>query len=263
MKDLVVQHMRTNGLHMDWRHLHSQYEILFVKEGTVTVDSNALSLTVDQPSVIVHKPFYLHRANATAGVVYDRYIINISDGLLSKINTLIPHFEFFSSATTTVISLNEAMTEALTTDFDSIVTAYQNHNEARALLEIALMLLKVSEYAVETGHSVPQSDSYIAEVIRYISLHYADDIKIDRLADVFYISRSKLFADFKKNIGVTVKKYIMFVRISNAQCFLASGKSISETASLCGFYDNSHFISTFRQLTGMTPKEFTKKSVSD
>ena len=262
MKDLVIQHSRTQGLFMDWRHLHSQYEILFVKEGQVVIDSNASTFTVTTPCIIVHKPFYLHRANAPENAVYDRYIINISEELLSKVSGLIPGFAFFSSATTTPITLDDEMCERLTEEFDKILCAYQENNESRALLNIALLLLDIAEYATEKGVPLPANDSYISKVIHYISEHYADDIKIDRIADYFYISRSKLISDFKKSIGVTIKKYIMFVKISNAQCFLTAGKTISETAALCGFYDNSHFISTFRLLTGMTPKDFVKKRIN-
>ena len=258
-KSLVVEHNRTKGHYMGWRHLHSQYEILFVKEGSVVVDSNATTFRINTPSLIVHKPFYLHCANAPEGELYDRYIINIADEWMVKIKDLIPNFSLFSSATTTVIPFSEAMTASITSDFDSILCAYQNHKEERALLEIALMLLKVTEYAHDKGVPLSEKNHYISDVIRYISLHYAEDIKIDPLADLFYISRSKLISDFKKCIGVTIKKYIMFVRISNAQYYLNTGSSISETASLCGFYDNSHFISTFRLITGMTPKEFIKK----
>lgn len=73
-----------------------------------------------------------------------------------KIKDLIPNFSLFSSATTTVIPFSEAMTASITSDFDSILCAYQNHKEERALLEIALMLLKVTEYAMTKVYRFPR-----------------------------------------------------------------------------------------------------------
>lgn len=259
MSGLVTQYFCTDGLNMPWRHLHSQYEILFVKEGTVVIDSNATTVTVSTPTVLVHKPFYLHRANAAEGSAYERYVINISPEFLGKIEALIPNFSIFISSQPAVIPLDAALTEETVTAFESIHADMKADRKSHALIKIALMLLKISEYATEQGIVAPDNDGYIDKIVRHISLHYADDIKIDRLADQFFVSRSKLISDFKKNVGVTIKKFVMFVRISNAQFFLAEGKSITETAQLCGFYDNSHFISTFRLLTGMTPRDFLKK----
>ena len=258
LNSLVVHHIHTNGLTMPLRHLHRQYEFLFVKQGSVKVESNAATLVIDSPTLIVHKPFSLHRANAPEDALYERYVINISEELLCKIRDLIPLFSFFSSSGTTLIPLKGEILDEVFDRLDSIYHHHKAERTQRALLEIAILFLSVTEYAAESGIHVPQSDGYIGEVIKYISNHYADDIKIDFLADYFFVSRSKLISDFKKSIGIPLKKYTMFVRISNAQTFLNAGKTISETAALCGFYDNSHFISTFRQLTGKTPKEFCK-----
>ena len=262
MQELIVTHACTDGISMEFRHLHSQYEILFIKRGSVTVDSNADTLKLQAPCIVIHKPFHLHRANAPTGTPYERYVINIAGELLAKIKVLIPHFSLLDASQATVVPLNDTLLEKVDQSFREI---HKDANEGRndyALLKIALMLLSLSEYAAEKGIVAPENASYIAEVVRYISLHYADDIKIDRLADQFFVSRSKLISDFKNTIGVTIKKYIMFIRINNAQYLLSEGHSISETATLCGFYDSSHFISTFRSLTDMTPKEFLKKKDS-
>ncbi|MBE7045768.1 MAG: helix-turn-helix transcriptional regulator, partial [Ruminococcaceae bacterium] len=36
-------------------------------------------------------------------------------------------------------------------------------------------------------------------------------------------------------------------------------KSISEVAYLCGYYDTSHFIKSFRKIIGITPNEYRNK----
>ncbi len=259
MDSIFAVHKYTDGLVMNLRHLHSQYEILFIKDGTVHVESNASFFTVSTPSLIIHKPFYLHRANAPRDRLYERYVINISGDLLAKVEHLIPNFSFLSAAETAVIPLDDDMIETVTDCMERVIDSHARGSLSETLLEIALLLVRATDYAVQKKIPLPPENGYIADVIRYITKHYADDIKIDFLADTFFVSRSKLIADFKASIGVTVKKYIMFVKISNAESFLYAGKSITETASLCGFYDNSHFIAAFKLLTGMTPKEFTRK----
>ncbi len=258
LNSLVVQHTCSDGLTMPLRHLHSQYEFLFVKSGKAVVESNATIIKIDSPTLIVHHPFSLYRANAESSPLYERYTINISNELLGRIRDLIPFFYLICSSGTTIIPFDEKTASAVFEQLEQIFNDCKSKKKQRALLEIAILLLTVTEYAAETKIPVPHSAGYIGDVIKYISSHYADDIKIAGLADYFFVSRSKLISDFKKSIGVSIKKYTMFVRISNAQHFLNTGKSITETATLCGFYDNSHFISTFRLLTGKTPKEYCK-----
>ena len=258
LNNLIVRHISSQGLSMPLRHLHCQYEFLFLKSGKATVEYNTTVMNIEKPTLVVHKPFSLHRVNVEEDIVYDRYIIILSEDLLSRIIDLIPNFTFFSSAGPTVIPLEGEFASSVFEELDELCQDFRNEKKQQTLLKTALLLLSITDYAKEQGFSQPVSEGYIGEVIKYISTHYAEDITIDMLADYFFVSRSKLISDFKKSIGVPIKKYTVFVRISNAQHFLNQGKSISETASLCGFYDNSHFISTFHILTGKTPKEYCK-----
>ena len=50
-------------------------------------------------------------------------------------------------------------------------------------------------------------------------------------------------------------------RIENARCELErSGKSISEIASMLGFYDSAYFTRMFSRIVGMTPSAYRKLS---
>ena len=258
MKDLIVRHITANGVSMPLRHLHSQYEFIFVKGGKATMESNTTVLEIDKPTLVVHKPFSLHRANADEDSQYDRYLIIISNELLERLSEFVPNISFFSTAGTAVIPLEGEFAQTVFDELDQLCQDFRYEKKYQTLLKTALLLLSLTEYATEAGIPQPASEGYIGEVIKYISIHYAEDITIDMLADYFFVSRSKLISDFKKCIGIPIKKYTVFVRISNAQYFLNQGKTISETAALCGFYDNSHFISTFHILTGKTPKEYCK-----
>jgi AraC-like DNA-binding protein len=51
-------------------------------------------------------------------------------------------------------------------------------------------------------------------------------------------------------------EYQVQVRIMKAKTFLRLGRSISETASLVGFVDQSHFTRHFKRLVGITPGKF-------
>lgn len=70
----------------------------------------------------------------------------------------------------------------------------------------------------------------------------------------------RFIAAFSTFFGVTPQKYIHTVQVNKAIAFMAAnpGISLSETAYENGFYDQAHFIKTFRQLAGITPGAYLK-----
>jgi len=56
-----------------------------------------------------------------------------------------------------------------------------------------------------------------------------------------------------------VMEYIIHCRILQARRLLQEGHSVQEAGELSGFSDNSHFIRTFRKLTGTSPGRYAKE----
>ncbi|MGH7907999.1 MAG: helix-turn-helix transcriptional regulator [Candidatus Binataceae bacterium] len=58
-------------------------------------------------------------------------------------------------------------------------------------------------------------------------------------------------------MGVAPHRYVLRQRIARAKRMLIEGKrSIAEISNELGFFDQSHFCSVFRKITGTTPKNF-------
>lgn len=63
---------------------------------------------------------------------------------------------------------------------------------------------------------------------------------------------------FKRSSGESPHAYVLRQRIAQAKTALANGRSIAETATLCGFSSQSHFTERFRAQTGITPNQFRR-----
>ncbi|GAB3197601.1 AraC-like DNA-binding protein [Pontibacter aydingkolensis] len=73
-----------------------------------------------------------------------------------------------------------------------------------------------------------------------------------------HLSRS-----FHKYFGTTLGAYIRHLKLNKAILLLATEKSsMTEICYKCGFYDQSHFISTFKRVYRVTPSEFLKRIAS-
>ena len=97
-----------------------------------------------------------------------------------------------------------------------------------------------------------------SQIIRYIEKHYAEDVTITEIAKEFGVSASFLSRIFKKEIGIPIHEYLNQYRISKSLSLLKT-HSITEVGYICGFCDNSHFISIFKKYIGTTPMQYKKQ----
>ncbi len=98
------------------------------------------------------------------------------------------------------------------------------------------------------------SKDYITEVKEFIDENYMLPIKVEDIAARFNMNRSYLSRVFKEKVGMTMKAYIISVRLKEAKHMLNYGKNVTEAASLCGFGSQSHFSKTFKKFYSDVPK---------
>ena len=97
----------------------------------------------------------------------------------------------------------------------------------------------------------------ITKVLSYIDHNYNEKITLKDLCRISNMSRSTLLSQFHTLCNCSPTEYIQSVRIDNAKKMLAdTDVSIATIAQECGFYDISHFTTTFFQKTNLLPKEY-------
>lgn len=96
----------------------------------------------------------------------------------------------------------------------------------------------------------------IPQVIRYLTEHFREPLRLDDLAARFFISKSYLNRHIKSYTNATVYAYLMALRITHARRMLREGATAAEAGRECGFSDYSTFYKAFKAQTGITPQEF-------
>lgn len=100
----------------------------------------------------------------------------------------------------------------------------------------------------------------LKEIAEYIENNYSNKIQLDDLAKKFNISVSKLCRMFRCFSKVTPMEYITCLRVNAARSELIStDKKILEIAEDCGFGSISNFNKSFKNLTGMSPRDYRKR----
>jgi AraC family transcriptional regulator of arabinose operon len=115
-----------------------------------------------------------------------------------------------------------------------------------------------SENVVENTTSAPIHK--LLPVKTYLEKHFVEKISLDFLAEQFFFNKYYLTRLFKAEYGVTIKQYLIQLRITKAKKLLRfSPLSVSQIAIQSGMPDASYFTHIFLRMEGMTPRDFRKK----
>lgn len=94
-------------------------------------------------------------------------------------------------------------------------------------------------------------------VLAYVQRNITQNITLRDIAGACACSESTVSHLFKEHTNQSVKKYILNLRISQAQqLLLASDISITNIALLCGFSNTNYFSTVFKKETGISPSAY-------
>ncbi len=74
------------------------------------------------------------------------------------------------------------------------------------------------------------------------------------------LSESRFSHLFSEQLGVPVRRYLLWLRLREAMHLLAAGASLTKTAHEAGFADSAHLTRTFRGMLGIAPSSLLRHS---
>lgn len=100
----------------------------------------------------------------------------------------------------------------------------------------------------------------VENVAAYIDRHLEENLTVNALAGMAFMSADHLTRSFKKRFGKTVSEYILLKRIQLAKELLKDQRlTVTMVAGKVGFGSYSHFTEQFKRCVGMTPREYQKQ----
>ena len=106
-----------------------------------------------------------------------------------------------------------------------------------------------------------QIDSAIG-LRNYIDKNYENELNLDYLSRIRYVSKYHMLRIFKKYYGLTPRQYLIDIRIAKSKIHLINGLSVTETCCAVGFSSLGSFSTLFKTRTGKSPTEFQKEQFS-
>lgn len=265
-KSFTVDYLDCMGFKSPNMHYHKYSELLFVLRGNLNflVDDEVYHATGS--SLIFFKEKQLHTTDVDGSVPYTRYNVTFRYRQLSDLLDYEAVRELYERDCTVITLSEEEKNEllCLAAPLYRYAAAGAQNADYLALARHLLCALLTRVNLLAKQKSAKQAylvDTYINHVLDYIKNHLAEKLVVADIADVFYVSRSKLMSDFKQATGITIGDYLLFHRIKLAKKLLMAGNSVSDTAVSSGFVNTSHFIRTFKRETGYTPLQYCRNKI--
>lgn len=102
--------------------------------------------------------------------------------------------------------------------------------------------------------------SRLMSVVAFVTERYHQEIEVGDMAEHVLLSVSQLQREFASHFGISPNRYLREVRIGVARHLLeTTDLAMSQVASDCGFYDQSHLTRHFKACTGLTPLKYRQR----
>ena len=100
------------------------------------------------------------------------------------------------------------------------------------------------------------------DVFQYAMDNFQDNISLDDIADIAFMSKNAFCRYFKKRTNKTFFQFLIEIRIEHACKLLYKDQdlSVSAISELCGFQNIANFNRKFKELKGITPTQYRQQT---
>lgn len=241
-------------------HIHPQYEMLVVLDHTSSqITINGQTYHPNQPFIAFFAPFALHHADFFDKVKVARYIYYFDDAMIDKHSDEFKSFEDYRDSVSMIFLLPPDMAERLR----ALNVAALNNRDDDAVRRLLFMMNIHFLFKDKDRCTLMQTNNqvrHINSIVHYMIEHFQDkNLTAESVAQYFFISRSKLYRDFRNYTMISFHQFLIELRISKAQFMLQKGYSIREIASSVGFENESYFCQFFKKIKGISPLQYGKQ----
>ena len=250
-------------------HYHDAYELFLFLNGKASMYYDDEYHPIAPGDLYIIPPEIPHGAACYDSKVYDRLVVNVREELLKELSTGQTDLSAFLQENTggkiRVVNLNAKAQKRLIQMVEELQQREKEEKEfgsdieknARAALLLVELNRLITEYHERSGKKT--RPKLVENIVDYVTEHLTEPITLEMLSNQFFISSKYISSVFHKNMGMTLREYIISKRVENAKKLLSEGKNVSEACELSGFGDYSNFIRTFTQIAGVSPGKYARQ----
>lgn len=127
-----------------------------------------------------------------------------------------------------------------------------------SVVETSGILIQLfSRFLEKSSSKQTITDERIVNILRYIRENINQNIKIEDLSSMCYLTKDHFIRLFKKEMNCTPLQYINQKKIEKAQLMMVIGKKpVKDIAFNLSFNELSYFYRLFKKITGKSPQAY-------
>ncbi|MDL0386679.1 helix-turn-helix domain-containing protein, partial [Clostridioides difficile] len=128
------------------------------------------------------------------------------------------------------------------------------------------VLFEFSKECIDKNRAFWRKDkgNLIENINEYIKKYYKENINLNSISDVFFISPNYLSSIFNERNKVSITEYINLLRIEESKKYLLDrSMSVSDICKKVGFNNSSYFSQIFKKFNSITPNEYRKNMLDN
>lgn len=148
--------------------------------------------------------------------------------------------------------------------FDGLIPMWHESVSGSSKDNIDLAAESVLLYSLSRFKSSSHDKNHIIDQITDITQKSFSDpnLSIEKIAEKLNYNPKYLSHTFKKHINISFSEYLRNIRIKYAVSLFDHGiDSVKNVAYLSGFKDPLYFSTVFKKTIGVSPKEYTEKTI--
>lgn len=248
-------------------HHHDFFEICFLLGGEVSFRVEGRTHTLKPGDVLLINPQELHQALIDRDTLYERIVLWIDRGYLAELSSggmdLAACFDTRLPTHTNRLHPGKAQRAELQALLEKLAGEFYgdglgNSQYAQGLLLQFLVEVNRLALAGEKESRPVEETDLVDQVLSFIGAHYTEDISLEMLSSIFYVSKYHLSHEFSRRVGTGIYRYIMFRRLMHARELLEGGTPPGEAYGQCGFGDYANFYRSFKSFYGVSPRDYVR-----
>lgn len=249
-----ISEMAIVHLSNDWKaeNVRSVFtRVYMIRAGSAKISYNGKIITMIPGNIYV----------IPAGLVFSYGCDEYMEKVYFHLSVLLPnHYDIFNGMSECVIIHNQQK-------LIDVIFQMTNENKTGCVIGIKSALydivLKCIQSEKNMNVKIASHSDLINKTQEYIESNLSASLTVSQVAKKMFLSPSKLQKIFKKEIGVSVGRYIDDQLMYVAEFELRRGeKSINEISAMLGFCDQFYFSRRFTQTYGIPPLKYRKTFTS-
>lgn len=153
-----------------------------------------------------------------------------------------------------------AATQEIRFLFDKLIRKTKTGGSHTPLLLRSVLILLLDALQSQKDMSIGENhqNEVVRMAIHYINNNLEKELTIHSIAQACNVSDSSLSHIFKKELYISIHKFIIKKRLIQAYHRICSGEAATVAAMECGFSDYSGFYKQYKKAFGMSPSQKEK-----